>query len=305
MKPSHLIILLLLNFCWAAVYSAYKVIGVEGGLSAGGIVTLRFGLAALCLLAFWRFFPGPAPRGKQLWVTCLMGFILFVIGQRLQVYGNELGTAGNSSVLMAVEPLITSVAAALFLKEHLGPRRLAGFALGLIGVAVLNRVWAPDFQWTGLGASLLVILSFVCEAAYSVMGKPIVARASVMKMVAISLVVGTVLNLLVDGPATLSAARQLNAKAWLLLLLMAVVCTAIGYSVWFLVIRDCPVNVAALTVFSQAVFGTLIAAVWVGEKLHWGHLLGSLTIVCGLVIGLSRQVHREPPKREPTPSEAA
>jgi drug/metabolite transporter (DMT)-like permease len=305
MKPSYLMILLLLNFCWAAVYSAYKVIGAEGALSAGGMVTLRFGLSALCLLAFWRFFPGPAPKGKDFWVTCLMGFILFVIGQRLQVYGNELGTAGNSSVLMAVEPLIASVAAALFLKEHLGPRRLAGFVLGLAGVALLNRVWASDFQWTGLGASLLVILSFVCEAAYSVIGKPIVARANVMKMVAISLVVGTVLNLLLDGLDTLAAARQLNAKAWVLLLVMAVVCTAIGYSVWFLIIRECPVNVAALTVFSQAVFGTLIAAVWVGEKLHWGHLLGSLTIVCGLVIGLSRQVHREIPKPEPLPSEAA
>jgi len=304
MKPSHLIILLLLNFCWSAVYSAYKVIGVEGELSAGGIVTLRFGLSALCLLAFWCFFPGPAPRGKQFWVTCFMGFILFVIGQRLQVFGNQLGTAGNSSVLMAVEPLITSVAAAMFLKEHLGPRRLAGFALGLTGVAVLNRVWASDFQWSGLAASLLVVLSFVCEAAYSVIGKPIVARASVMKMVAISLVVGTVLNLFIDGQSTLEAARHLNTKAWVLLLFMAVVCTAIGYSVWFLIIRECPVNVAALTVFSQAVFGTFIAAVWVGEKLHWGHLLGSLTIVCGLVIGLSRQVHRDTPRPEPLPPAA-
>ena len=44
MKPSYLIILLLMNFFWAAVYSAYKVIGPD--LLTGGIVTLRFGLAA-------------------------------------------------------------------------------------------------------------------------------------------------------------------------------------------------------------------------------------------------------------------
>ena len=40
------------------------------------------------------------------------------------------------------------------------------------------------------------------------------------------------------------------------------------------------------------VFGVAIAALWVGEKLHWGHLLGSLTIVVGLVIGLSRQIQK-------------
>jgi len=125
MKPSYLIILLLMNLCWAAVYSAYKVLGRD--LDTGAIVTLRFGLAALCLLLAWPWLPGPAPRGRALAKTCLMGLLLFVLGQRLQVYGNHLGTAGNSAVLMAVEPLMTSLAAALFLREHIGPRRLAGF----------------------------------------------------------------------------------------------------------------------------------------------------------------------------------
>ena len=288
MKPSHLIILLAMNVAWAGVYSAYKVIGPD--LPTGGIVTIRFGLAGLCLLLTWRWFPGPAPRGRDLVNTCLMGLTLFVLGQRLQVYGNQLGTAGNSAVLMAVEPLITSVAAALFLREHIGPRRLAGFALGMGGVVLLNGVWRKDFQWTGLAPSLIFVSSFVCEAAYSVMGKPIVARASVMKMLAISLLVGTVANLLIDGPATLTAAKTLSAQAWFLLLVLAVLCTAVGYSIWFIVIRECPVNVAALTIFAQSVFGVAIAALWVGEKLHWGQLLGSVTIVGGLALGLSRQI---------------
>src|SRR5215471_5702102 len=113
-----------MNLFWAAVYSTYKVIGQD--LPTGAIVTLRFGLAALCLLFAWPWLPGPAPRGRDLLVTCGMGLMLYVLGQRLQVYGNQLGTAGNSSVLMAVEPLLTSVAAAVFLGEHIGPRRWLG-----------------------------------------------------------------------------------------------------------------------------------------------------------------------------------
>ena len=64
----------------------------------------------------------------------------------------------------------------------------------------------------------------------------------------------------------------------------------LGYTVWFIVIRECPINVAALTIFAQSLFGVGIAAFWLHEKLHWGHLLGSLAIVAGLAIGLSRQV---------------
>jgi drug/metabolite transporter (DMT)-like permease len=292
MKPSYLIILLVMNFFWAAVYSAYKLLGHD--LPTGAIVTLRFGLAGLILLIVWHWLPGPAPRGRDLLITCGLGLMVYVGGQRLQVYGNQIGSAGNSAVLMAVEPLLTSVAAAIFLREHIGPRRLAGFVLGMLGVALLNGIGRADFQWTSLSASLIFISSFICETIYSVMGKPIVTRASPMKMVAISIVVGTAANLLIDGRETFVKAQTLTANAWLLLGVMALICTAIGYSLWFIVIRDCPINVAALTIFSQAVFGVIIAAVWVHEKLHWGQLWGSLAILAGLVLGLSRQIKHEP-----------
>ncbi len=291
MKPAYLIILLVMNFFWGGVYSAYKVMGDD--LPAGGIVTLRFGLAAFCMLLAWPWLPGSAPRGRDLVNTFVLGVVMTVVGQRLQVYGTQIGTAGNSSVLMAVEPLVTSVAAAAFLREHIGPRRLAGFALGMCGVALLHGVWRKDFQWMGLAPSLIFISSFVCEAAASVIGKPIVIRASAMKMLTLSLLAGTVVNLLIDGRTTLHTAQMLPPLAWGLLLGLAVICTAIGYSIWFVIIRDCPVNVAALTIFAQSVFGVCIAALWAGEKLHWGQLLGSVAIVGGLVLGLSRQVHRQ------------
>jgi drug/metabolite transporter (DMT)-like permease len=293
MKPSYLIILLVMNFFWAAVYSAYKVIGQN--LPTGGIVTLRFGLAGLCLLFAWPWLPGPAPRGRDLTLTCFLGVLLFVLGQRLQVYGNQLGRAGDSAVLMAFEPLITSVVAGIFLHEHIGPRRWAGFGLGLMGVGLLHGVWRADFQWMGLAASAIFVSSFLCEAAYSVMGKPIVQRASIMKMLAISLLVGTVVNLLIDGRATVNAARLLPVEAWVLLIALATVCTAIGYTIWFVVIRESPVNVAALTVFAQSVFGVALAGLWLREPLHWGQFFGCLAIVSGLVLGLSRQMKSSPP----------
>ena len=277
-----------MNFFWAAVYSSYKVIGQS--IPTGAIVTLRFGLAGLCLLFIWPWLPGSPPRGRDLFMTCVMGLMLYVVGQRLQVYGTQLGTAGNSAVLMGLEPLITSLAGALFLRERIGPRRWAGFALGISGVAVLHGAWQARFQWSGLGASLIFVSSFLCEAAYSVMGKPIVSRASVMKMLALSLLVGTVANLMIDGRETIQKAASMPAHAWVLLLALAIICTAVGYRVWFIAIKECPINVAALTVFAQSVFGVALAAVWLREELNWGQMLGSLVIVSGLVLGLSRQI---------------
>jgi drug/metabolite transporter (DMT)-like permease len=259
-------------------------------LQPGGIVTMRFGVAAVMLAVCWPWLPGKTPRGMDLFKAALMGVLVFMVGQRLQVYANQLGTAGNSSVLMGLEPLVTSVAAALFLSEHIGPRRWTGFAIGMCGVAVLNGMLRADFQWAGLGASLLFVSSFLGESAYSVIGKPLIGRAGILKILCIGLIAGTAGNLLFDGHQTLAAIRTMPWQGWAMVFYLATICTAIGYAVWFVVIRETDVNVVAMTIFVQPLAGVAIAAIWLHEELHWDLLWGGLAIVAGMVWGLSRQM---------------
>ncbi len=287
MKTGFLLALILFNLFWAASLSIYKSLGHY--LDYSGIVTLRFGVAAVGALILWPWLPGKTPRGRDLIKTIVMGVTVFVLGHRLQVFGNQLGTAGNSSVLMAVEPLITSVAAALFLREHIAARRWMGFGLGMLGVVLLNGIWRPDFQPAGLAPSLIFIASFLGEAAYSVMGKPLIARAGLLKVLALALISGTLLNLALDGPLTLAAAKTLPSSAWLQLGFLGLVCTLLGYAIWFVVLRETDVNAAALTIFIQPLAGVPIAAWCLGEPLHWGQFWGSLVILAGLVLGLARQ----------------
>ena len=288
MKPAHLILLIVMNFFWAGSYSAFKALAPQ--LDAGGVATLRFGIAAIVLLACWPWLPGKAPRGRDLALTALMGVIVFVLAPRLQVAGVQRGQAGDAAVLMALEPLITSVGAALFLREHIGPRRWLGFCLGLTGVVLMAEVWKPDFHLPGLTANGLFVASFVCETAYSVMGKPLIGRAGLMKVLAVALVAGAVVNGGLDGRQTFAAAQYLSAGAWWVVAYLALICTLIGYVVWFVVIRETEVNLTALTVFIQPVVGVVIATVALKEMLHWGQLWGSLAIVVGLFIALSRQI---------------
>lgn len=281
-----------MNFFWAGSLSIYKALA--GYLEPGAIVTLRFGVAAIILAAAWPWLPGRAPRGTDLIKTAIMGLIVFMLGHRIQVFGNKLNTAGNSSVLMAMEPILTSVAAAIFLREHIGPRRWLGFALGMLGVALLNGFLRGSVQWTGLMASLIFISSFLCEAVYSIMGKPLIQRAGMMKILALALIFGTVGNLLLDGHQTMLAVRVMPPHFWWLILYLATICTSIGYAIWFAVIKETDVNVAALTIFAQPVAGIFIAGLWLREPLHWGQFWGGVAIVIGLVLGLSRQIKTAP-----------
>ena len=294
MKPSHLILLIVMNILWAGSYASFKALAPH--LDAGAIATLRFGIAALVLLPFWPLLSGQAPRGRDLWKTIGMGLIVFVLAPRLQVAGVQRGQAGDAAVLMALEPLITSIAAALFLHEHIGPRRWVGFSLGLLGVVVMAQVWQPDFRLPGLMANTLFVASFFCEAAYSVIGKPILARAGLMKVLAVALLAGAVVNGAIDGRQTLASAQALPPSAWWLIAYLSLICTLIGYVVWFVVIRETEVNVTVMTVFIQPVVGVVIAAVGLKESLHWGQLWGSMVIVLGLVIALWRQIKQAEPQ---------
>lgn len=284
MKPRHLIVLLLLNICWSATPSAFTYL--KDTLSPGGVVTLRFGLAGLMLLAFWPLFPGNAPRGKDLVLTGLMGLIVFCLGHRLQVYGAQQGSAGNSALLMAMEPLVTAVGAAIFLREKIHPRSGVGFALGMLGVLLLNNIFSPDFKLVGLLPSLFFVSSFLCETAFSIMGKGLIERSHFTKVTTLALLIGTAGNVLIDGGETVRSAANLSFAGWVAILFMASICTAVGYVYWFVVIRETDVNIAGLTIFMQPVAGFLIALLWIGDKPGANHFWGSLTIVCGLVIAL-------------------
>ncbi len=290
MKRSHLIALLLMNAVWAGTYTAFKAL-LSAGLAPGEVVTLRFTLAAIGAMMLWPLLPGAAPAGKDLLKTAAMGVLVFAVGPRLQMHAADLGSAGDMSVVVATEPLVTALGAALLLRERVPPQRWAGFLFGMLGIIVLSGAWHLELRWQALAANLLFVSCFVCESAYSVIGKPLLTRSSPAKVVALALAWGTAANVLIDGPATVRKAVSLPMNAWILLAYLVILCTLIGYTLWYVVIREADVSLAALTILVQPMFGVVFAAHFLREELHGGQLWGMLAILAGLAVGL--RVHGE------------
>jgi len=284
-KSSHFLLLMVMSAFWAASYSAFKML--SPWLDAGGVTTFRFALASVALLLAWPWLPGLAPRGRDFRQAIIMGIIVFALAPRLQVAGVQKGYATHGSVLVALEPLVASVAAAIFLRERIDPRRWLGFVLGIIGVVLMADVRRPDFRVSLLAADGLILLSFICEAAYSIMGKPLIQRADPFKVLTVACCAATAVNLLLNGA---SAARKVGAlpfQAWLVLLYLSLVCTLLGYSLWFLVIREAPISAAALTVFTQPVFGIAIAMICLRETVRLPEIAGGAVIMLSVILGLS------------------
>ncbi len=295
MKVSHLVLLLLLNCGWAAV-PAFAT-RLQGHLGPIEFVFLRYSFALVALLVIWPWLPGRIPRGADFWRTCAMGVALFTIGHLSQIAGIQRSLACDSSILLTLDPLVSTLAAAWFLHEKIPRRQWAGFGLAMAGVAVMS-VWNRSSPLPGLFANFLIVLSFVAEAVWSVVGKPLVARWGIPKVSALALAAGSLSNgiLLFAWPsADPGALARLSSTDMWLIGILGVVFTAFGYTLWFVVIREAPVSVASLTIFLQPVLGTVISVLWTGEHLHAGHVAGSCAIVAGLVLGLSRRRPRADP----------
>jgi drug/metabolite transporter (DMT)-like permease len=292
MKPLHLFLLILMNCFWASTYTVFKVLSPV--LNANELATLRYGMAAAALFLFWRWLPGNAPRGRDLASSIIMGIIAFGFSPLLQVAGVQMGRAGDASVLVALDPIIVSICAAIFLREHIGLRRSVGFIAAFAGAAMVAEVWRPGFRLPALTADILIVLSLFCDASSSILGKGIVQRNGMFKCLAIAVAAGTATNFLMGGASSLHAAARLSLWDWSLIAWLALVCTVAAYLVWFAAIRETPVNTAALTIFVQPIAGTAIAMVFLGESLHWGQILGGFVIGVALVVELSSSYSQRP-----------
>ena len=289
MSAVWLWLLIGMNLLWAGTVTMYKYLGAY--LAAGDIATLRFGLAAVCMGILWPWLPGKGPRGKDILRALVMGVIVFCLSPRLQIAGVHRGQAGDTSLLIALEPLVVAVGAALLLKERIAPRRWWGFGLGILGVTLISQIWRDDIQvMQGFLANLIFISSFFCEAAFSIIGKPMLERVSPLKLVAVGLLGGTAANVAISG----ANIPPMPAAAWLTLAYLALICTAFGYALWYFAIQRAPISLAALTVFAQPLMGLFLAVAWLGEDLHWGQFWGSAVIVTGLIIGLRSKAPRAP-----------
>lgn len=307
MKASHLFLLLALNCGWAAVPTLAK--RLEGQLGPVEFVLLRYGFGFLSLILCWPWLPGLLPRGRDFWRTCIMGVAVFNLGHWCQIAGIQRSQASDSSILLALDPLVSTLGAALFLREYVPTKRWLGFACAILGVVVMS-VWQRSAPLPGLLANLLIVLSFVAESVWSVMGKPLVERWGIPKVTALALGAGTVANLiawLASLPGTTQPALpSLGTTAWVTLALLGILFTAFGYSVWYVVIRETPVSVAALTIYLQPLLGTGMACLFTNEKLHAGHALGAVAILGGLALGLasaSQSPQTPPAPQRPTAPE--
>jgi drug/metabolite transporter (DMT)-like permease len=202
--------------------------------------------------------------------------------------------AAVSTVLVYCSAGFTALLGWWFLKERLDWVKLLALALSLGGCVLVSEAMSIAAWRTNTAGILTGIVSGLCYAIYSLMGRSASQRGlnpwtTVFYAFGFAAVFLLLLNLLPAGvPGAATRPADLfwlgNALAgWSILFLLAAGPTVLGFGLYNVSLGYLPSSVANLIVTLEPVFTSVIAYLLFGERLNGMQIVGSLMILIGVV----------------------
>jgi drug/metabolite transporter (DMT)-like permease len=275
---------------WGVIWYPYRALQAAGlGGASASLITYLFPLLAGCYVfrkrgaqirtAPWLLFAIAISAG-----LCNVGYVLAMLH----------GEVVRVMLLFYLAPLWTLVFAWVLLGEIAGRRGYPVIALSMAGAAVM--LWQPGgrlplpysaAEWLGLGSGMAFALANVLSRKAVQIDEMIKAGAVWAGVSAVALPIALLTERPVSGFATL------DASAWLLVLLIALVLFCVNLVVQF-GLAHTSANRAIVIMLSELVFAAGSSYALAFERIGWRDWLGgSMLVAAALYSGrLESSTHR-------------
>jgi len=276
--------LLLLSALWGGSFLFMRI--ASPVLGPVLLIALRVSLAGLALLVHAAVTEGLPPLRTHWRPFLIIGALNSALPFLLIATASLSLPASLLATLNATTPLFGALVAARWGLEGLTGRTVAGILLGLVGVMTLVGIGplapTPAVLYS-TAASLLAALSYGFAATYTK------RAATGVSSQALSLYsqLGASLLLLPLVPFTWPH-KLPTLPVVLSVLALALLCTALGYRLYFYLIQTAGPTRATLVTYLSPAFGMLWGALILGEPLGTGSFLGF-----GLILGSALLVSRK------------
>ncbi len=202
-----------------------------------GVAVWRFLIAGGALLALVAARHGglPRPNRREWGLIVGLGATGIFLYNLCFLYGLQRLAAGHAALVVALNPVMITLSAALWLGERLTPSKVAGSAIALTGCLTVIGHGAPLAPLGGdIGAGeLLIVGCALFWAIYTLIGRQATRTLPALVVTAYSTLAGWALLLataLVDQPAALWP--DYPPPVWGCILFLALLGTTLGFT-WF------------------------------------------------------------------------
>jgi drug/metabolite transporter (DMT)-like permease len=281
-------LLILCNLIWASQFVLAKLVQEEMGPIFATLLPMA--LATFCLIPLVRREQRSRVQRTRISRADVARFgVIGIFGQVVAqlgiTWGVGLAPASNAALLSLTLPIATAVIAYLLLGERMTRVRWVSFALAVAGVLQCSGIDWNDLRFASGGVvtgNLLIMLGILGSAFYNVYGKKLLSRYSPLEVLLYSyyavLVCLVPLTLYLE-PGSFHSMMSFGPKVWVGLILLAGFQYFLSMILFLTVLTRLDAVQAGLSNYLIPVFGVLIAAMVLGERLTARMAIGGLVVL--------------------------
>lgn len=288
-------LVVLATIIWAGTWSVGHYLAAS--LPAFTLSFLRFAIASVPLLAAAWLMEGSVfgrefPRQRVTWGDVglfTLAAVTGISGYNIAFFtGLKTVNSSTGSLIVAFNPVITIILAAVVLREPLTWRKLVGALISFGGVTLvlLEAVNFGDVVsgsgWTG---GLLLVFSAAMWASYGIVGKLAMRRYSALVTTAWASAIGAAL--LLPGALIENAWRAAFASPWTFwaaMGYMSILSSVLAFVWWYRAIQAVGAGKASIFLNLVPVLAVIIGAGFLGEPFGTNHLAGGLLVLAGVTL---------------------
>jgi drug/metabolite transporter (DMT)-like permease len=199
--------------------------------------------------------------------------------------------------------VFTAVLAMVILKERAGFKKIAGIAMTMMGVLLIQGLLKPRgaFSMSHFGGNMLVICAAACEALFNTFSRVFALKGAKSSLLRIeppvqTAIVSFMALIFCLIPAILEQPNRrlcaIGLTEWLALMWYGLFVTALAFICWYEGIRRCGALTAAAYSGMMPFTSALLSVVILHERPDVVKLAGGLMILGGMIL-LSLRAARE------------
>lgn len=285
------ILLSLVAASWGGAFVAGKY--AVSHMEPFTVATLRFGIASLLLWIFLRIKEGGKNHleKEDLPWLLLLGLTGIFSYNALFFMALQVTSAVNGALIIAANPMATTLISYFLLKEEISRFQLGGILLSFAGVVFVISKGSWDIL-AGLDfnhGDIYLLGSMLSWAIYSIAGKRVMKKFSPLAATTYACIFGTIAL----APFMAWEFNRVPEIAWhggtmIAITYMAVFASVIGFVWWYQGVSEIGASRSSIFVNLVPVAAMFIAAL-TGEALTWPQLVGATLVISGVYLTSKRK----------------
>lgn len=270
---------------WGATFIAGRV--AVQSMHPFAIAFFRFAIASLCLLFLIRPLSGGLPRLnlQQTLLILLMGLTGIFTYNACFFIGLKTIAASRAALIVALNPVATTLSSALIFKDKLTPLKLLGILISLLGASIVIAKGNPLTLLikpieTGDIFLLGCVISWVI---YTLISKVVMKELSPLVTTTYACLMGSAaLFFAAWGEGVVQNLSHASALAWLSILYLGIFGSAIGFNWYGEGVREIGPAKASVFINLVPVSAIIFAALFLHEPLTPVLLGGGALVITGV-----------------------